>query len=589
MYCQEKMVYEQGKSITESQFLSPKNVYQRSYYQKNKQKINSQRRVLYRKKQAKSRFLEYPVPHCSYGKLNGKEKVCRRKSQKNDQRMATHVETTVINKEFDSQNSAHSKTRGQSTLPKFQGKVALNAFNEKKVMNNDVGNMEYTCVKCGALTFKDEGHKYISKESNQLCFSLCCSYGNIRAPPVSEPPLLLKTLLSGNSTESRHFIRNIRAYNSAFAFASLTLTGKEYEFQGKGPFCFRINGQIYHKISQLLPEPGHDHKFSQIYLYDDATEVNARINSFSTLQGKIIQELQDMINNVNPYAALYHGVRNLLHGNPTTDVTLVLKTSGDGIDNRRYNVPTGTDIAMVIPVENDNQPLNKNIVIYKNKQNHPTKSNLMTIDYKNPMYDLLLYVLMFPFGDKGWELQSTCTCLQYYGYRLMVRSGGTFNIIHRMGRLFQQYIVDMYSKIEAARLLYIRYNQTKLRAEVYQGLSDAIQECDGKVDGSQLGKRVILPSSFTGSARYQHQLYQDAMAIVRRYGKPDLFITFTCNPQWPEITNSLFQNQTSSDRPDIVARVFKLKLKSLLHDIYYSRKPIFGKMCAIIYVIEWQK
>ena len=244
---------------------------------------------------------------------------------------------------------------------------------------------------------------------------------------------------------------------------------------------------------------------------------------------------------------------------------------------------------MVIPVDNENQPLNKNIVIYKTKEHHPAKSNFMLIDDKNPMYDPLLYVLMFPYGDKGWELKSTCTHLQYYAYHLMVHSGSTFNIIHRMGRLFQQYIVDMYSKGEASRLSYIRFNQTKLHSEVYQGLADALQGSDGNVDGSQLGRRVILPSSFTGSARYQHQLYQDAMAMVRRYGKPDLFITFTCNPQWPEISDCLFPNQTSSDRPDIVARVFKLKLKSLLHDIYYSQKPIFGKMCAIIYVIEWQK
>ena len=158
-----------------------------------------------------------------------------------------------------------------------------------------------------------------------------------------------------------------------------------------------------------------------------------------------------------------------------------------------------------------------------------------------------------------------------------------------MGHLFQQYIVDMYSKIEAARLTYIRCHQSKLHAEVYQGLSDAIQSCDGNVDGSQLGRRVILPSSFTGSAHYQHQLYQDAMAIVCQFGKPDLFITFKCNSQWPEITHALFQNQTSADRPDIVAWVFKLKLKCLLHDIYYKPKPIFGKMFAIIYVIELQK
>ena len=296
-----------------------------------------------------------------------------------------------------------------------------------------------------------------------------------------------------------------------------------------------------------------------------------------------------MINTVNPYAALYHGVRDLLNHSPATDVTLVLNTSGDGIDHRQYNVPTGTDIAMGIPVENENQPLNKNIVIYKKKDKHLSKNNLMTIDHKNPMYDPLLYVLMFPYGDKGWELKSTCTCLQYYCYRLMVCSQTTFNIVHRMGHLFQQYIVDMYSKIEAACLAYIRFNQSKLHAEVYQGLSDAIQGCEGNVDGSQLGKRVILPSSFTGSARYQHQLYQDAMAIVCQYGKPDFFITFTCNPQWPEITHALFQNQISADRPDIVACVFKLKLKCLLHDIYYKPKPLLGKMFAIIYVIEWQK
>ena len=279
----------------------------------------------------------------------------------------------------------------------------------------------------------------------------------------------------------------------------------------------------------------------------------------------------------------------MLHCNPTQDVALVLKTSGEGIDRCQYNVPTGSDIAMVIPVENESQPLNKNIVIYKNKDRHPGKDNLMLMDDKNPMYDPLLHVLMFPYGDKGWELKCNCTQLKYYAYQLMVYSGNTFNIIHRMGHLFQQYIVDMYSKVEAAQLVYVRCNQTKLHAEVYQGLADAVHEHDGNVDGSQIGRRVILPSSFTGGACYQHQLYQDAMAIVQHYGKPYLFITFTCNPQWPEITQSLFPNQGPLDRPDIVARVFKLKLRCLLHDIYYLQKPVFGPLCAIIYVVEWQK
>ena len=37
------------------------------------------------------------------------------------------------------------------------------------------------------------------------------------------------------------------------------------------------------------------------------------------------------------------------------------------------------------------------------------------------------------------------------------------------------------------------------------------------------------------------QKYQDAMAIVRKYGKPDLFITFTCNPNWAEICELEFK------------------------------------------------
>ena len=429
-------------------------------------------------------------------------------------------------------------------------------FEDNTISEHSIGKMEYECGKCSALMFKDEQHKLMHKGSNSLCYSLCCSYGSVKVPPISEPPDLLRRLLTNCSPLSRHFIQNIRAYNSAFAFASMTLTGQEYVFQGRGPYCFRINGQVYHTISQLLPDPGCAHKFSQLYLYDSAAELNARLQVFDNLDQTIIKELQDMISSVNPYAALYHSIRDFLHCNPMADVTLVLNTSSKEIDNRRYNVPTGTDIAMVIPVENENKPLNKHIVIYKNREHNPTKSELITMDDKNPMYDPLLYVLMFPYGDKGWEIKSNCSQLEYYAYRLMVHAGSTFNVLHRMGRLFQQYIVDMYSKVEAARLSYIRFHQNKLRTELYQGLADAVQGYDGKVDGSQIGKKVILPSSFTGSARYQHQLYQDAMAIVRRYGKPDLFITFTCNPQWPEITQSLLQNQVPADRPDIVTQGF---------------------------------
>ena len=49
------------------------------------------------------------------------------------------------------------------------------------------------------------------------------------------------------------------------------------------------------------------------------------------------------------------------------------------------------------------------------------------------------------------------------------------------------------------------------------------------------------------------QNYQDAMAICRWAGNPDLFITFSANPKWLEIQSFLDEicSQNPQDRPDI--------------------------------------
>ncbi|CAH1771128.1 3983_t:CDS:2, partial [Entrophospora sp. SA101] len=116
---------------------------------------------------------------------------------------------------------------------------------------------------------------------------------------------------------------------------------------------------------------------------------------------------------------------------------------------------------------------------------------------------------------------------------------------------------------------------------------DAVHAQDSMLESSNIGQQIILPSSFTGGPRQMHQLYQDGMAIVRVFGKPDLFITMTCNPQWPEITNELLPGQMAQDRPDLIARVFNMKLKVMLGDIL--KDDIFGKVIAYLYTIEFQK
>jgi len=80
-------------------------------------------------------------------------------------------------------------------------------------------------------------------------------------------------------------------------------------------------------------------------------------------------------------------------------------------------------------------------------------------------------------------------------------------------------------------------NKKKLRADLYQGLQDAIATGDNSV--AAIGQRIILPFSFTVGPRHMVQNYQNAMAICRWVGCPDAFVIFTCNPQWFEIKRAL--------------------------------------------------
>jgi len=135
------------------------------------------------------------------------------------------------------------------------------------------------------------------------------------------------------------------------------------------------------------------------------------------------------------------------------------------------------------------------------------------------------------------------------------------------------------------RLDYIIRKQSKLRAEYIQGVFDAVEK--GIYDASQIGKKVLLPSSHVGSRRYIVQNYHDGITICCVYGPPDLFITFTCNPKWTEITSCLLPDQHANDRPDIIVRVFYMKLQQLLDDLHSGK--IFGPTLALLYSIEFQK
>ncbi|GMF45631.1 unnamed protein product [Phytophthora fragariaefolia] len=103
----------------------------------------------------------------------------------------------------------------------------------------------------------------------------------------------------------------------------------------------------------------------------------------------------------------------------------------------------------------------------------------------------------------------------------------------------------------------------------------------------QIGKRVVLPSTHPGGPRHMFKSYQDAMAVVREFGKPDVFVTMTCSPTWDEIQEKIpDENQSAQDRPDVVGRVYQVKLAALLKDL---DEGVLGRVQVRIYVVEFQK
>src|SRR5882757_6906924 len=219
----------------------------------------------------------------------------------------------------------------------------------------------------------------------------------------------------------------------------------------------------------------------------------------------------------------------------------------------------------------------------------------------HPLYPSLRYVLLFPTGQMGWyprilynEVENQrapykrkyVSLEEYLRYHFHIRPTHVeSNHLFLAGKLFQAYVCEAWAVAEQQRLAQLGAIQDNLRVELYQGLADAIV-ANVDVNLNDLGKRTILPSSFSGGTRYMQQLCQDALAINRYFGGGDLFITMTANSAWPEIKDALLYNQTAAEHPDLVTRVFHGKLRSLIQDI---KNGVLGEISGFLYTIKFQK
>ena len=439
-----------------------------------------------------------------------------------------------------------------------------------------IGQMTYVCSHCKALKW--------SKESA----GMCCSNGKVSLPPLRLPPEPLHSLMLGDTSESTHFLDNIRKYNSCFQMTSFGTSQKAVDRKSGFMPTFTVQGQVYHLIGSLLPPTNAEHTFLQIYFMDnDSMQVKQRCKNLPTIRENIVKELQEMIHEHNSYVKSFKlAIQKMT---PTQyKVAIRADKTPVGEHARRFNEPVADEVAVVMAGEE----FEKRDIILEHRN-----GQLQRVSEIHRSYDALQYPLIFWEGEDGYHVFIAQTdpttglavvgkkvsAMDFYAYRLMVRTGEVNHIL-RCRKLFHQFVVDMYAKIESERLSFLRHNQKVLRVDEYIHLKDAMA-IDGNTNN--VGKLVILPSTFTGSPRHMHEYTQDAMTYVRNYGRPDLFVTFTCNPKWQEIEEGLLPGQVPSDRHDLLARVFRQKLIKLIDIV--TKTHVFGPTRCWMYSIEWQK
>lgn len=192
------------------------------------------------------------------------------------------------------------------------------------------------------------------------------------------------------------------------------------------------------------------------------------------------------------------------------------------VDQICHNSPSADQVA-AIEVEGNNDfniPYDRNFIVPgRDGHTNPIKPYF-------GCYDPLQYPLFFPYGDNGWqqhnpkfmngseginsssdrlvytdfsafndvvvaENHGVCannskmvSCREYYCYKFQIINNHTSALLYG-DRLFQQFIVDTYIKIETTRLDYYIRNQSDVRSELYQGIVDSV--VSGEVRGSQIG------------------------------------------------------------------------------------------------------
>ncbi|XP_076056177.1 uncharacterized protein LOC143034118 [Oratosquilla oratoria] len=420
----------------------------------------------------------------------------------------------------------------------------LGGFTTEDKIEHHIGNLgDVICPLCGAKRWQGE------------MTTLCCSRGQSVHPPLTPLSPLLEELYKGETQLSRHFLNNIYNFNNMFCFTSFATSGS-LENASESVMTYKIKGHIYHRLGVLKPRYMREHTELDRYLKRDEKDVY--IHRKGTAEyNKPLPKYLDLYFYCNSEKQIQIRANQLTTHKPLSASTKKRRSNEEKLYSKNFEI-----VSILQGYLTANNAVLKLLL-------KEFKSVVDLADSKTKQLNKLPDVRITLRTSEGKRIQ------QHKGTYDLPTARSTFK-----GRaLFQKFVVDNYVKIETFRLSFFEANQRNIRKESFDVLQND--------DPSSVGQRIIIPPSFVGGPRYMKQKQQDALTFIGKYGSPDLFITFTMNPDWPEFETALAAGCTSSDRPDLVSRVFRLKLCALMDDL--TKICIFGRTKAFLYTVEWQK
>ncbi|KAF5933474.1 hypothetical protein HYC85_029645 [Camellia sinensis] len=166
-----------------------------------------------------------------------------------------------------------------------------NAMEKENAKAMSKGKEKFSYIVENAIHWMDE--KLAQSSRKRPLFGTCCSKGKTRLPLLMTPPPPLQALYDGDDDQARSFRRYTRVYNAANAFTSLGATLDPRVLRGSGPKPFIIHGELRHRTGSLLPQPGQDATYAQLYIYDPNSALEVRNRRNPHLQKDVLKTIQD--------------------------------------------------------------------------------------------------------------------------------------------------------------------------------------------------------------------------------------------------------------------------------------------------------